>query len=1194
MPFSFNDKFEYETGSLIFPEKEISIEARLGEKIKGLFHIISGSDLSAEGTILAETWRISCDRADFNGESVEVHYDIDVEGLDKGDQIHSGIVVLSDRGEYRIPVKVSIVKDVVDSSVGRIDNLFHFTNLARADFEEATKIFYTLGFVDIFRGSDKRFRNDYRAFSEEKNEFSDAYKSNVEEFLVAVRKKVPMTFSVLQNEVSIENLTDGGEQRGKLGIMRSGWGYTSLTIQSDTDFLVPLVSHITDDDFDGNKAFIPYEIEWDLLHAGRNYAALNIKNGRNDIKVTFSVSKATPKSIESKSKRQVEKLFLDLEKEYIKFRSHKSKSAQWCMLSLDILGNILAIDRENTMARILKTQFLILEGKRRDAEYFLNHLRREFDFRNATDEEMACFHYVKACFTKNIADVKKAAEDVSKLLKANPGSSLILLILIFTDEELGKNLDYKLWLLRRCFETGSRSPLIYMEAISIFIARPALVSKISEFELQILTFGIKYGIVSEKLILTIVRGIETIKYFDRLLMKISDAYYERYKSDELLYASCVYLISHQVIDSKYFPWYSRGVARELKITRLYEYYMETLPDTFRGILPREIILYFSMGSELPDKKQAAFYANLIRYGNSNGGNVLYSLAEQILEFAIRSAKERCIDKNYCLIYEFVNARIEADGKNNFYKNLGDLVFCHQIVTNDKNIKRIILIEDQFVEARAADVENGTAIVTIYGGDYSIYFEDEDGNRLSYAEGCKDIALFNVSYFTDCLNLNSFSSIGAAFWLCGAGRRYMNVSDENIDLIRFVLKSDELTREYRMGYVTLILQYYYDNNKMDELDDFLSELETDVASLDASLRGELIRFLCIRDEHERAYALIRKNGTEHVDPKVTVRLASRVISDRKDDPRLVCICFEAFRAGKYDEEVLSYLVSHYQGTARNLRDIWLAARRFGVPCEVIEERILNQVLLTRIFIGERDDIFKSYVKRGASSKVEYAYLTYSSYEFFVKGRVTDEFIFEHLISLAMQGEEIPEICALAITSHYADKSESDISPRIRKVIIQLIRKLLKSGIIFEYFKNFEFAKDELLLYEDRTFIEYRTEPNRKVMLYYRILDEGREEDTDYRREELQSLIGGIYVRQFVLFSNEMLQYHITEEEDGTEQTVISDKAVPGKWDEKAEKSRYNLINEIIYSAENGNEFYSRNLISDYKKKDNAVMRMFTLK
>ena len=63
MSFQFSDKFEYESGSLIFPEKEITWETRQGEKISGVFHIISGSDLSAEVTILSESWRISCDRA---------------------------------------------------------------------------------------------------------------------------------------------------------------------------------------------------------------------------------------------------------------------------------------------------------------------------------------------------------------------------------------------------------------------------------------------------------------------------------------------------------------------------------------------------------------------------------------------------------------------------------------------------------------------------------------------------------------------------------------------------------------------------------------------------------------------------------------------------------------------------------------------------------------------------------------------------------------------------------------------------------------------------------------------------------------------------------------------------------------------------------------------------------------------------
>ena len=46
-------------------------------------------------------------------------------------------------------------------------------------------------------------------------------------------------------------------------------------------------------------------------------------------------------------------------------------------------------------------------------------------------------------------------------------------------------------------------------------------------------------------------------------------------------------------DEKAFVWYARGVAQELRLTGLYEYYMESTPQLDLCRMPQIIRMYFA-------------------------------------------------------------------------------------------------------------------------------------------------------------------------------------------------------------------------------------------------------------------------------------------------------------------------------------------------------------------------------------------------------------------------------------------------------------------------------------------------------------------------------------------------------------------------------------------------------------------------
>ena len=70
--------------------------------------------------------------------------------MEPGEEARGAFHIISNQGEYYIPFFVSVVPKTIDSSLGNIKNLFHFTNLAKSSWEEAVKLFYSKEFKAVF------------------------------------------------------------------------------------------------------------------------------------------------------------------------------------------------------------------------------------------------------------------------------------------------------------------------------------------------------------------------------------------------------------------------------------------------------------------------------------------------------------------------------------------------------------------------------------------------------------------------------------------------------------------------------------------------------------------------------------------------------------------------------------------------------------------------------------------------------------------------------------------------------------------------------------------------------------------------------------------------------------------------------------------------------------------------------------
>ena len=391
----------------------------------------------------------------------------------------------------------------------------------------------------------------------------------------------------------------------------------------------------------------------------------------------------------------------------------------------------------------------------------------------------------------------------------------------------------------------------------------------------------------------------------------------------------------------------------------------------------------------------------------------------------------------------------------------------------------------------------------------------------------------------------------------------------------------------------LIHYYYDQDKMRELDDYLAELLPE--QVEGNCFAELVRIMVIRGMYDKAYEWIRLRGGEGIEGKIIVRLCSRLLSleGMVQDDVMTVLAFMAFRAGKYDENLLNYLCRFFQGTCKEMRDIFKAAESFGVDTYEISERILIQMLYTGAHVGEKIEIFKRYVSGGAKASVEMAFLAQSSYDYFVRDKVTDLYVLEDMQRAMERQEEIPFVCKLAYTKYYAENRKL-IDETVSGWLILFLREILEQECYFPYFKEFSENIAFMRQFADKTMVEYRVKEGNRAIIHYLIEREDRQDgEYEYEKEEMQDMFHGVCVKQFILFFGERLQYYITEVDGEKEQLTVSGTLSRNETAAEQKESKYQLINDIATGRNLHDYVTMEKLLNEYFEQDYMVNEFFRM-
>lgn len=1173
------EKFQYETGTVDFSCPKIEITVKSGESADGTFVLTADESMPIEGYIIPSGMRMQCNVEYFNQREQEVYYRFDSKGMMPGEVEKGEFKVISSQGEYYLPYVVTAEHDIADSTLGEIKNMFQFANLAKTNWEEAVQLFYTAQFENTFLGNDRRYFSIYKGLS-----CLPKNGQNVEEFLIAINKKQRIEYTLKETRLQLYDPED--TVSGEVEILRNGWGYTSLTATAEGDFLSLEKTSLCDDDFLGNSCRLVFYVDSTKLHAGRNLGMIQIESAYHTLQVLVTVTNTPKRRFAIGMKQERKQLIYQMMQLYVDFRMKRVSSDVWMRETENVIDRLNNLDDRDAAGRLFQAQLLITKERYNEAQWVLERTK-DLIAGAEREQELRCYYlYLTTLCSREVMYVDEVAQRVRKIYNADTSNFRIAWLLLYLDEEYNKSPAKKWMFIEKQFMKGCTSPLLYIEAVHLLNANPVFLMQLSRYTISLLRFALKYDALSEEVIGQICYIADKQKEFVQSIYDILTECYRRYPAAETLQSICGMLVKGDKTGEEYLVWYEKAVEEDLRITRLYEHYMLSLPSDYDGKLPKIILMYFAYNNNLGYERKAFLYAYILR-NNEDYPELYRTYVPEIEQFVAEQLLKGRISKDLAYLYKRILTPQMIHGDN--ATMLADILFTELIRVDNPDITHAVVVYDRQKTQQIYPLMGGKAYVPLYGSSYQILLEDKKGNR--YAK--------SVPYVLEKLLLPGKlakqaapfvgAHLGLDLYLCEGDGDYIIITEDNVHRVQNLMNSDRILDTYKDEIAMKLTEFYYDNDMIRELDSHLAVLQPE--RLSAKDRGTVIRYMTVRGMYEKALEWMKEYGTGNVEPKTIVRLCRRMLEREPElyDAKLTEIMHHAFKQSKYDETMLQYLAVHYNGLTKEMRNIWKACTSYDVDTYFLSERLLMQMLFTGTYVGEKNEIFFTYVQGGAKTELEYAVLSQAAFDYFVKDCVPEDEMFDELARLYVQGEKINTIATLAFLKYFAAEREK-VTEAMKPVIEQLVEELLQEGIYFSFYQSYTDLIPGLSRIADRTYIEYKASPNTRVMLHYVIKKEDDEKNV-YKTEQMRNMYGGIFVKVVILFYGECLQSYITEEEMGEERLTESRTVHPDEPEKTDGGGRFMYLNDIALAETMQDYDTAETLLMEYAELDNKVKELF---
>ena len=1130
---------------LTFSSQLIELTLEPGEVREASFTIFSQSNEGLEGEVTSSRSFVRPVTHTFSGNAEEITYKVSAAAFDDGDRAEGFFRILSNQGEYTLPYHITVKRGQITSTIGTVENLGHFVSLARTNWKQACALFYSPDFERLLEGEDTALKTIYRGLS-----YSRDNELNVDEFLISAGRKQAAEYIAGSRQIKLElherelmDLQRGIEE--SISITRNGWGYTKLRLEAEGDFIYLTRSVLDASEFEGNHSTFAYRIDTERLHPGRNLGEIRIYAPFSTIRIPVEVHLRTRSLTKNSVEKEKKRLNLQIMQDYEAYRGRKLGGREWLDRTAAFAQRLSALDRSDPVPVLYQIHAALTAGRSSDAMMELDRLCRrmartdageaeEFSLRQYEAEDLTAYCYrlylTSLCNAEDEEITETAASIIEDVHKREPANWRISWLLMYSSQEYLTRPQASWQELARLFEEGVRSPVVYIEALNLIRQNPAILTELTDFELQVLYYGARKGELSPQILTQTNYLSKRVRGFSDRLFRILVKGYESDLPDaakrETLESICVLLIKGNMTDPKYFEWYRKGVEEGLQLTRLFEYYMMSMPEEAETAIPRIVLMYYQYQAA-PGSFPAA---HLYRYvwDRRDEDPDMYAHYEQRIDgFTLEQMRLHRINADLSVLYDrYLKAHV-PDAE--LARDLTPLLFTGRICVSRPAIRKCVILYDRCQRELVYPMENGMCTIPVYGDENRILFEDDAGNRyaksvaytfdrwMDYENYAETMEYFDPGEFCYDLYLSSLPD-----------ERYP-LNDERIQRCIRLARSDRLLFGERQDLKLRILRYFDEHGSTALMRGYLDSMAPAFRS--GTERGQILHYLIVSGAFDKALEWTRMYGTEGMDSYDLLIMVCGILEEKEpeDDGQFAAIAHRAYLGGKYNEKLLSYLAGNFEGTTSELEQIRNSMAGFSMDDQAMCRRIALQCLYTGEQPSDMDLLVARLINAAESAELIASLLAQSAHYYVLFSRTPGEGIIRQIGLYGRSGEAILDVCRIAYLKYYAQLS-GEVTEEQAEVIRLFLKDLLQAGIIFPFFRQFLSFVPELSAYADETLVEYDDPLRRGTHIVYHYCLDDPTKSQVFMKRGMREVYEGIFVTGFLLFFGEQMHYFITDDPD----------------------------------------------------------------
>ena len=1181
------DRFDYVKPRLELSTEKVELTGIECEPVDGFFVLRSTNGVSVSGIVYSSNPYVICTTPQFEGTENRITFKtMDVKFQD-GDVLDGEFTIVTNQNEIKLPYTITFVGARLTTSVGEIGTLQEFVRFAEDNhWTEAIQIFYSDRFEHLMRYQSPKLKLLYKGYRR-----GAANEKNFEEFLVAAGLKKRTTFTVNERKIEFYNLEEN--QKESIEITRNTWGYIEIDVHSDNDFVTVEKEKITSDFFLGSNLSLNYYVHKNKLHAGKNVAKITFDSFYEHKEIVIIASPSAKEDVSYVENLNFHKLQYDFTRIYLEYRLNRLTTGDWCNSSLELIdkfekreeelyedeNEFFPIMKKNSFYQLMKAHALIANRQRQDALWIIQDLKRDIEDKKSV--EWAYLLYLCTLIEKEESYVDRLTAEIEHIFNEHSEDVRIFWFLTFLRKEYINNTGQKYQAIKQWVMGGYNSPYLMVEAFYLLSQEPFLMASFDAFNVLVLNFARKHHCITKDLALQVAYILENAEEYNELIYLIAKDAYDAFPEKELQMAIITNLLKNEKFGERYLHWYEDAIYEKMHVTGLYEAYIRSLPEDFAGELPELVTMYFRYDNALPYDAKALVYSNVIGH-RSAAPHVYEQYLRTIEDFAVAQLNEGRINDNLAAIYQdLLNLGLIS---SNIADKMSKLLFTRKIACLSKRITRVILLEEHLREPIIRNVYDGITYMPILSENFVLLLETDEGTLIADSESCYIEQMIHYERFYEDIRKNAAENLDYIIHDFSTRFEAGDFKREDLQYIENFLNSDALSLEYKSTLYSKILPFLREHSREDILEKHLLLMKP-YMYLDSKLMTYMIGVAINNGFYDEAYGLVTHYNGWSVDPQSLIKLCNYriVYQEFASDDFLITLAAALLSKDTVSEQTVGYLNRYYMGPTNDMMRVWKLTVANRMKSEQLAERLIMQMLFTENIVESCGELFERYMEHNPNRMVVEAYLTFFARRYLISDESVPSVLFLMLEKYYLLDVELNDSCKIALMKYLANMKE--LSEKRYDILNQLIRTFIRRNIYFAFYKKADMKLQIKYHLYDKTFVEYRTTPGKKLRFVY------ENQDGEVVEEDMIEMYEGIYVKQVVLFFGDSLKYNIYSEDSMT--PIAASSAVYEKIDDAEEEGRYALLNSIQNAICFDEDEHLSKDMKRYQGLDEVTKQLFTV-